>query len=142
MQASFRRFMSDHEEIESAAATLLIDVQTQSSGADVLFRQLKVLAEMVDAHILVEDEVVKSLDLQSLNGPWEAVWAEGKSSFERLRSDRTAFLARWSMEKIVQERSRFSFECRAILGRISERLRQETQSFYAAALQFGSISLR
>lgn len=142
MQASFRRFMSDHEEIEAAAAMLLIDVQTPSVGVDILFRQLKVLAETVEVHILVEDEVVKSLDLHSLTGPWQAVWAEGKSSFERLRSDWTVFLARWSMEKIVQERSRFAFECRAILGRVSERLRQETQSFYAAALQFGSISLR
>lgn len=134
--------MTDHEEIEAAAADLLANAVRISVDSDTLFRQLQRLADKVEAHIAAEDIVVRNVESKDLHGLWRDTWIEGRRVFDKLRADWIGFLDRWLVQKITEQRSRFAFECRAILGRINERLQKETQSFYATALQFGSIALR
>lgn len=142
MRVSYGQLIREHDAIDTAAAALLADLVDGRASSTELANDLQVLADTVEAHIEVEDGIVGGMDSNRLTGPWAAAWQEGQQAFEQLRSDWVVFLNRWDAASVDADRTSFADETREILGRLRERVQQETRAFYATALQTGAIELR
>ena len=65
-----------------------------------------------------------------------------EAAFEALRCDWRAYLADWDAECIAADWAGFQTETAAVMARLRERVRAETDLIYPVALKRGMIALR
>jgi hypothetical protein len=139
---TYNRLIDDHDAIEVAASMILGDLKQSRPDSGHLASSLSRLGVMVRDHIHNEDIVLASLSQTHLDAVELQGWIVAADDFERLRFDWLAFLDHWSLAAIDQRRAEFAAAARLILKRLNARVRFESETFYAAALQSGAIERR
>lgn len=107
-----------------------------------LYMQLQHVNEKISAHVDREDRILAGLDQSKLDYRWMTSWKSASADLENLRRDWLAFLDKWDVHSIGDQRSEFQTTVNVVLQGLSERVRFETETFYAAALQSNIITLR
>lgn len=87
MQISYGQLFREHDAIDDAAAALLADLGDDGVSSTELANDLQAIAEIVEAHIEVEDGIVAGFDAGRLTGLWAVAWHEGQEAFQQLRLD-------------------------------------------------------
>ncbi|MGK6325396.1 hypothetical protein ACMGDM_20195 [Sphingomonas sp. DT-51] len=138
---SFNHLIMEHDAIEQSVALLMQDMLEAKPHA-LLHQHLSALAVQVEQHLKAEDAVLIGLQQGQLDRPWLAAWKSAADELALLRSDWLGFIHNWTADRIAARTAEFCTAGAAILERLSERVRFETDVFYAAALQSGAIRLR
>lgn len=139
---TYHLLIKEHDEIDSAAEALITSAGKPSVTSVFLADRLDRLATLVADHIAKEDDFVSHLDQNHLAGAWIADWKKGVQEFDMLCNDWLAFLSKWNVTSISLHRNEFHADVRNILQMLRQRVRGETATLYAAALQSGAIRLR
>lgn len=141
-RVSYKTLIFEHDAIEQASCELLDAVEESGTSVEALRAMLDRLAALVEGHVRREEDILHNLGQDQLDGPWARKWKEAASAFDQLCADWTTFLHQWTAFEITRRRQEFVVASRSILTRLNERVRFETASFYALALQSGAITLR
>ena len=131
--------IADHEHIQKGADMLLAELAAPHVQCGRVAQELHELAVFVRDHIAVEDAIVSLCDQRPLPERWRKAWLDGRPTFELLRADWTDFLDAWSAEAVKHDLDGFRPVAVKVLGRLKERVKLETEAFYAVALQTGAI---
>ncbi|KQO58520.1 hypothetical protein [Sphingomonas sp. Leaf257] len=138
-RVGFARLVEDHILIESSISALLDDLRDEAASPHELSVQLDALAVIIRKHLREESDVIQNIRLETLPDTWRATWIEGEAALLQLKVDWSDFLDHWTECRIANDMPGFSDAASAILARLSDRVKTETQCFYKTALSTGGI---
>ncbi len=140
--SSFELLINEHEMLMRAAGDVdraLLKGAGQNAGAMAALERLSVL---LDDHLAREDEELYP-QLMLCGDTKTAQMAEDfAAEFSELRLDWRRYLERWRPGADAGNWAAFCRATRAILARLAERIRQENDLLYPAALEASIITLR
>lgn len=138
---SFERLIREHHRIGQLADQLR-DLVDEPEDAQRALLALGRLADILVAHLLVEDAHIYPELLLSRDTGNAAMAGEVVSQFAKLTSDWSAYNARWTEASIAADWPRYRAETHAILARLADRIRIENELLYPMALRSAQITLR
>ncbi|QXT35985.1 hypothetical protein KV697_00875 [Sphingomonas sanguinis] len=138
-RVGFARLVDDHIHIESSISALLDDLKEDAASPHDIAVQLDALAIVIRKHLREESDVIQHTRLEILPDTWRETWVEGEAALLQLKVDWSGFVDHWTESRISNDMPGFSYAANAILSRLSDRVKTETQCFYKTALSAGSI---
>jgi hypothetical protein len=138
-RVGFARLVEDHVHIESSISTLLDDLKEETASPHDISVQLDALAIVIRKHLREESDVIQHTRLEILPDTWRETWVEGEAALLQLKVDWSGFVDHWTESRIANDMPGFSYAANAILSRLSDRVKIETDCFYKTALSTGSI---
>jgi len=136
---TYNHLVAEHQDIEAAAILICGSLEGTETLSRTLFTGLDNLNNLVKAHLHNEEALLGSLSQDQINDSRLQLWIAAANDFDRLRSDWLSFLAEWDLDTIERRRAGFAISARSILGRLTERVRFETATFYVVAVQSGAL---
>jgi hypothetical protein len=138
--STYLELIDDHHAIEEAAAALLSAANRQAAPA-LLTDLLHDLAAKVRDHVSAESSALGTDEVNMLTGSWHVTWNDAQGAFKLLCQDWFDYLRGWPQDAIISDPVGFANESEAILSRLGERIRFETEALYTSALQSSRIRL-
>ena len=143
MTMSYERLVAEHSAIDKLCRRLerAVEIsQPDGVGAAALLGQLSLA---VGEHLAAEDRSVYAPLIGAKHDkPWRAE-VDFEAAFQELRADWQTYLAEWvSTDTIESDWPTFAEETRAMMVRLRQRVRDETDLIYPMAMQRGYIRLR
>jgi hypothetical protein len=124
----------DHEMIDLLSRTLY-ELIAEQAGPSALANALDALVTLVRDHLDREDSMIYTLAMRALPGIAETAIIAARAEFERLKIDWQHYLTLWDERAIAADSLGFARASRAMLPRLSDRIRLEQQLLVAIALQ-------
>ena len=139
---SYERLIREHDEIDAAARRLEVAAQAETPDTAAVAGLLSELACAVDEHLRHEDRAVYSQLIANPDTSARAAPVDFEGMFEALRCDWQNYLSDWDADCLAADWPNFQAETAAIMARLRDRVREETDLIYPLALQRGMIALR
>ncbi|WP_404333377.1 hemerythrin domain-containing protein [Sphingomonas sp. MMS12-HWE2-04] len=117
--------LRDHAAIELLSKRLSRLTEAGASAAE-LAHALKQLVDTVAAHLAIEEAALYSEAMQSLPGFTPEAIARATNEFEKLKTNWTSYCDLWTAEDIASNKPGFIAATKAILQRLGDRVRLET----------------
>ena len=136
---TYNRLTAEHVEIQNASIGICDSLERTETVSSSLFASLERLGGLVAAHVHDEEIILENLSQSQVDCSGLQLWKAAANDFNRLRSDWLTFLAEWTLDMIEHRRAEFGASARAVLDRLHERLRFETETFYLVAWESGAI---
>ena len=143
MAMSYERLIHEHAEIDKLSHRLEIEVEKSGPDPQCVAALLGELSLAVKEHLAAEDRsVYEPLIGTKHDKGWRAE-VDFEAAFQALETDWTTYLADWvTADSIEHDWMTFAEETRGMMGRLRQRVREETDLIYPMALQRGFIRLR
>jgi hypothetical protein len=125
MQNPHVELLRDHAAIEVLARRLSQLIDTGAEAGE-LATALDRLIRVVAGHLEVEEEILYSDALASRGRDAQEI-SRISETFHRLRDDWGGYLKSWSAEEISRDRAGFIKATKAMLPRLRDRVRLETE---------------
>jgi len=136
---TYNILVAEHLGIEAAAIAICDSLEGEEALSGALFTGLDNLKNLVKAHLHNEEALLSGLSQAQIDDSRLQLWIAAANDFDRLRSDWLSFLAEWDLNTIERGRAEFAVSARSILGRLTERVRFESETFYVVAVQSGAL---
>jgi hypothetical protein len=140
-EMNFAGMMRDHDEIDAMTFRLERCCKAPDPCPDDVLDARLQLKEVLADHLRREDESIYP-QLMSAGGKSSEAVAEFVENFAYLLADWQDYLADWGPQCVVEDWLGFCEETAAMMARVRERTRAETELIYPLALQSGAIRLR
>ena len=143
MNMSYERLIADHDAIDKLAYRIeakIEEPEPDAAGTEALLGDPSLA---VSEHLAVEDRSVYApLVGAKHDKPWRSE-VDFEAALQELRADWQTYLADWVVtDKIKGDWPAFAEETRAMMARLRQRVRDETDLIYPMAMQRGYIRLR
>jgi uncharacterized membrane protein YccC len=138
--ASYARLIGEHAEIAGRAARLA-DVTVGGEAAAVR-AALDELADALIDHLATEDREIHPRLMAARDGGVRISAQEACVRYQSLAQDWIALIEAWPASRIAAERDGFAAESGALIERLYDRIREEDDLLYPAALASGQMALR
>lgn len=138
---SIARLMSEHDRIDIAIQQLAsVTGQDQPEAINAVVALSELAAEL-SYHLAHEDSYIYAAAALKDGTRFAKTANEFVTEFAALRADWDVYLREWTTDCIEGDWGNFCQETRSILGRLSDRVRAESEVLYAIGLQQGVIPL-
>ena len=138
--ASYARLIGEHAEIAARAARL--GAATVDSNAETIRAALETLADALIDHLATEDREIHPQLMAARDGGVRASAAAARARYETLASDWVALIDAWQLPRIAADQAGFAAAATALIERLYDRIREEDDLLYPAALLTGQMALR
>jgi len=143
MNVSYQRLMEEHDAIDTLARRVEAEIGKAGPSIPTISALLADLSFAVSDHLSVEDRTVYTRLIAAKDKESVRVELDFEQSFQALRADWLAYLADWtSSDNVELDWDSFVIETRAMMPRLRQRVREETNLIYPVALHHGFIRLR
>jgi hypothetical protein len=138
-RANWSRLIDDHDRIAHHCVGLAMLARQSSAQSGAASRKLIELAVTVAEHLKVEDEVIDRTAVAMEARCSADTIATMEDDLHTLRSDWTAFIARWLPVIKPSDWEAFGIQAESMLDRLSQQVKLETQLLYDHALRDGVV---
>jgi len=143
MNVSYQRLIEEHDAIDTLVRRIEAEVDTSGPSIPAISALLADLSLAVSNHLSVEDRSVYTRLIVAKDKESVRVKVDFEEAFQALRADWLAYLADWtSSDNVELDWDTFVNETRAMMPRLRQRVREETNLIYPVALHLGFIRLR
>ncbi|WP_109808919.1 hemerythrin domain-containing protein [Sphingosinithalassobacter portus] len=133
------RYLIEHAMIDRCAKDLA-RLADQGAPPRRLADALALLARTVADHLKREDALIYELAMRARPGIASGSIDRVKRDFETLKDNWVSYIDRWSEGAIAADRDSFAVETQAMLPRLHERVKLESDLLVAMSLQEGGES--
>lgn len=138
--ASYARLIGEHAEIAARAARLA--ATTKAADATTIRVALDDLADALVDHLATEDRDVHPRLMAARDGATRLGAEAARRRYETLAADWLALIGHWTEHAIAADRDGFAAAAAALIKRLYDRIREEDDLLYPAALATGQMALR
>nr|WP_299911779.1 hemerythrin domain-containing protein [Sphingomonas bacterium] len=138
---TFEQLMREHDEIDAHTRRLEECCAVQAPAIAEVVAARGALRIALEEHLAHEDEALFGRLMTANRASAEAVHAFA-AEFGQLRADWGAYLSDWSAAWLADDWDGFRQETAALMSRMRDRTRQETELLYPLALRTAAIGLR
>lgn len=142
MTASLAELLREHDDIDRAAAALMMLVGDDRPAAEIGTVMLNALAATVSSHVAHEEGIVYPDVVPGGQSDLSQLAQEFAAEFVALRADWSSYVADWGTAAINRDWRGFQRATEAILPRMLDRIRRENDCLYPLALRHGAVTLR
>jgi hypothetical protein len=136
-ESSRAELLRDHATIDLLAKRLNRLIEDEAPAAE-LALALDHLVRTVADHLAVEDSIIYSLAIQNQPGATREDVRRAHDEFERLKANWGEYLTKWSPQEIAQDRRGFVRASKAMLPRLRDRVKLETELLFLIGPRDGS----
>lgn len=133
-ETSYTRIMREHDEIEMLSGRLSNLVRDRAADPQVLADALRHLKELVSDHLDHEDALLETLAARSGTAAQRDRIARAEQEFCVLKENWQRFTRAWDATTIAADRSGFDQSTLAMLPRLRDRVRLESELLMALAM--------
>lgn len=142
VSTSYERLVHEHDTIDDLCVDLLATSRREPSDASLASRLLSELATIVRWHLEEEDRAVYATLIERYGTSADITPGGFEEHFELLKIDWEGYLSDWTPDCVAADPETFGDATEAMLPRLRDRVRVETDLIYPLALRDGSIALR
>ncbi|WP_245844213.1 hemerythrin domain-containing protein [Sphingomonas spermidinifaciens] len=138
--ASYARLIGEHAEIAARAARLT--AATIDSDPVEVRDALDELADALVDHLATEDREVHPRLMTARDGATRWAAEAARQRYETLADDWIALIGHWTTPRIAADHNGFASASAVLIARLHDRIREEDDLLYPAALATGQMALR
>jgi len=142
MRHDLERLISEHDEIDRLAGSLIETATLSSRNIPDMLDLRNALSIRLDEHMAKEDGFLYERIIRASETHYLAALDKFEQDFAEFSQHWRAYLEEWPREAIEQDIDRFSDATIALMNRLKARIAHENSLMYPLALQQGRIALR